>query len=43
MLAFETRVLIKKMLRDDIGGGGEAIKKIQNKINCNNKRGSNPT
>jgi hypothetical protein len=41
MLAFETHVLIKKMLRDDIGE--KTIKKIQNKINCNNKRESNPT
>jgi hypothetical protein len=39
MLAFETRVLIKTMLMDDIGG--QIIEKIQNKINCNKKRGSN--
>ena len=33
MLAFETRVLIKKMLRDDIGGGGSNKKDPkQNKL-----------
>jgi hypothetical protein len=41
MLAFETRVLIKTMLMDDIGR--QTIENIQNKINCNKKKGSNLT
>jgi hypothetical protein len=32
MLAFETRVLIKKMLRDDIGGKNNKKDPKQNKL-----------